>query len=153
MDEFIHTPLVKRTCAKCSRKCSCDDSYALFWSQQGDSINVLRAICLNDDDEFRSIEVAPALLADLEHWRSEHKKNNALGWWLPLRVEDSAKLKEPVKATRYNVKPMFLALSSLLFVDLVAVHAELRDNAYMFAVFGPSIAAAALLKYDASSGP
>ncbi|ELR18301.1 uncharacterized protein ACA1_371260 [Acanthamoeba castellanii str. Neff] len=151
--DYIHTPLMKRTCAKCSQKCSCDDSYALFWSQRGDSVNVLQAISLDDDDEFQSIEVAPAFLANLEHWRSEHKKNNALEWWLPLHVEDGAKLKEPMKAARYNMKPMFLALSSLLFVNLVAVHTELRDNAYMFAVFGPSIAAAALLEYDASSGP
>ncbi|ELR21843.1 uncharacterized protein ACA1_386520 [Acanthamoeba castellanii str. Neff] len=108
MDKFIHTPLVKRTCAKCSWKCSCNNSYALFWSQQGDSINVLWAISLNDDDEFWSIEVAPALLANLEHWRSKHKKNNALRWWFPLHIKDSAKLKEPMKATRYNMKPMFV---------------------------------------------
>jgi hypothetical protein len=91
MDEYIHTPLVKRTCAKCSRKCSCDDSYALFWSQRGDSVDVLRAISLDDDNEFRSIEVAPAFLANL-HWRSEH---NALEWWLPLHVEDGANSRSP----------------------------------------------------------
>jgi hypothetical protein len=41
--EYIHTLLVKRTCAKCLWKCSCDDLYTLFWSQWGDSINVLQA--------------------------------------------------------------------------------------------------------------
>jgi hypothetical protein len=42
----------------------------------------MRAIFLDDDDEFVTIDFNPLFMAQVGNWRAECERDGRLGWWI-----------------------------------------------------------------------